>query len=295
LIHRALRDLSLGEVWQVLADLAFGHVVVAVLLTMASFITLTLSETIGVRSTGRRLPYRQIALTSFLALSIGHTLGFAALSSGAIRLRLYTQFGLSPGAVVQIMAMCAVTVVLGLAMLAGMSTVLNQALSGQILDLAPATTTVVGCVLFAVAAGYVIAVALAPRVLHIRDHALHLPSVRLALAQLAIGALDGLLVAGVLHQSLSAAGVDVSYLTVAIVYALATVAAIILHVPGGLGVIEAALLAVVPSAACAAALVAFRLVYYLAPFAAGCLVFAAVEWLRYGNTAPRGRLRGAPT
>ena len=287
LIHRALRDLSFDEVQRALTELALGHVLLAIGLAVASFVTLTGSETLGVRSTGQRLPYPRIALTSFLALSIGHTLGLAALSSGAIRLRLYTTFGLSPAAVVQVIVMCAVTVLLGLATLAGISSVSNPPLSARVLHLTPSTTAILGWALLSFGAIYLLLVAVAPRVVHIRRHVLRLPSPRVALGQLVVGTLDCLLVAGVLHQMLSAAGAQITYLTVMIVYALATAAAIILHVPGGLGVIEAAVISVVPSAAVAGALVGFRLVYYLAPFVAGCAVFAAFEWLHLVKVGPR--------
>jgi uncharacterized membrane protein YbhN (UPF0104 family) len=52
------------------------------------------------------------------------------------------------------------------------------------------------------------------------------------------------------------------------------------HVPGGLGVIEAVMLALVPGANVVGALVAFRAVYFLIPFLLGGLVFALCEYLR---------------
>ena len=66
------------------------------------------------RYAGRDLPYRKIALTSFISLSIGHTLGFAAFSSGAVRYRFYAAWGLSAGDVGRIIVFCGFTVLVGL-------------------------------------------------------------------------------------------------------------------------------------------------------------------------------------
>src|SRR3712207_8967800 len=44
---------------------------------------------------GRPLSYPKVALASFVSLSLGHNIGFAGLSSGAIRYRFYSRAGLT--------------------------------------------------------------------------------------------------------------------------------------------------------------------------------------------------------
>jgi glycosyltransferase 2 family protein len=61
---------------------------------------------------------------------------------------------------------------------------------------------------------------------------------------------------------------------------LANVTAIITHVPGGLGVIEAIVLSLVPGANVVGALIAFRALYYLIPFLIGGVVLAISEVVR---------------
>jgi glycosyltransferase 2 family protein len=70
---------------------------------------------------------------------------------------------------------------------------------------------------------------------------------------------------------------DVGYLAVATVYVLANAATLISHVPGGLGVIEAVVIYLVPQASVIGGLVAFRVIYYLVPFIIGATLFAAYE------------------
>jgi uncharacterized membrane protein YbhN (UPF0104 family) len=80
---------------------------------------------------------------------------------------------------------------------------------------------------------------------------------------------------------------DIGYFPVAAAYLTANAAAIISHEPGGLGVIEAVLLALVPGANVIGALVAFRAVYYLIPFLIGGLVLGVSEIVRRHRRAVR--------
>lgn len=283
LLYRAFRTLDLAEVQRALRSLTPGHLAAAAVLTMASFAALTGFDGAGVRYVGRRLSYRRIAFTSFLAMSIGHTLGLAALSSGAIRLRLYTAFGLTAAAVAQIIAMCAITVILGVSTLAGVSALASPRETARFLELSPAVTTAIGALLVSIGAGYLVMVAVTPPKWRIFGYRLRRPTFSVALQQLVVGTLDFLLVAGVLHQLLAAAGAEVDYMTVAMLYAVATIAAIVAHVPGGLGVTEAVVLSLLPSARVAGALLVFRLVYYLIPFVLGCVLLAAFELTRAGS------------
>jgi hypothetical protein len=69
-------------------------------------------------------------------------------------------------------------------------------------------------------------------------------------------------------------------------YVVANTAAILSHVPGGLGVIEAVVLSLVPGANVVGALIAFRVIYYLIPFVIGSVLFAACEIVRRQRRAP---------
>jgi hypothetical protein len=115
--------------------------------------------------------------------------------------------------------------------------------------------------------------------MRIRDFELPVPTLRLALGQIAVGTADFLLVAAVLHQLVSAS-TEVDYTAIAAAYVTGNVAGIATHVPGGLGVIEAVVVSLVPGAHVLGALIAFRALYYLLPFAIGCLTLVAAEAAR---------------
>ena len=57
------------------------------LFTAGSFTAISVLEYLAVRHTQAPVPLRRIVATAVAAIGIGHTLGLAALSSGAIRYR----------------------------------------------------------------------------------------------------------------------------------------------------------------------------------------------------------------
>src|SRR3546814_10919571 len=96
------------------------------------------------------------------------------------------------------------------------------------------------------------------------------------------------------------ATMDVSYVAVASVYVLAILAAIVSHVPGGLGVLEAVVLMLVAESAGSEAciigvLVAFRVVYFLVPLALGSVLFAGSELARRVRKSAGRQWREADT
>ena len=172
--------------------------------TAASFLCLTGSDTLAVRYTGRDLPYRKIALASFTSLSIGHTLGFAAFSSGAVRYRFYAGWGLSAGDVGRIIVFCGLTVGLGLATLGGIARLLGPRLIAELFGAAPARHDRPRRLLLLAVVLYLGLAAFVHRPIRIRHFELPVPPLRLALGQIAVRHARLLLVSAVLHQMLTA-------------------------------------------------------------------------------------------
>jgi phosphatidylglycerol lysyltransferase len=107
---------------------------------------------------------------------------------------------------------------------------------------------------------------------------LRLPGVRLTLMQLVITALDVAAAAIVLYMLLPSAPPLGAFL---LVYLLALAAGVLSHVPGGVGVFEAILLAAfadeLGAAPLAAALLLYRLIYVVLPLLVACLVLLYSE------------------
>jgi uncharacterized membrane protein YbhN (UPF0104 family) len=120
-----------------------------------------------------------------------------------------------------------------------------------------------------------------------------LPSGRATLAQIAVGAIDLAFAGGALYLLLPDIGAP-GLLTVLTIYAVAMVVGALSHAPGGLGVFELVIVALLPSvdkASVLAALVLFRVIYTYIPFLLGLCVIGWTEWTAF--RARRGAARQA--
>ena len=276
LLWRTLRQYSFDEIVASVLAVQPSRLAAAAGFAAASYVCLTFFDFMAVRYAGTPLPYRRTAIASFCALSLGHNLGFAAVSSGAIRYRFYSRFGLSTGQVAKVILFCGLTVGLGLMILAGIALSLQPTLAAEIAGLDPAIARMLGLACLAAAGIYLVLCATVRGRLTIRGWSLEMPPLRLGLGQVLIGPLNFACVAACLHQALASAA-DVSYFAVASVYVTGNVAALITHVPGGLGVLEATVIYLLPGANFIGALLVFRFVYFLVPLAIGGPTFAAIE------------------
>jgi glycosyltransferase 2 family protein len=278
LIYRTLSGYSFDEIVQSVQAIPPLRLLFALAFAAGSYFCLSWFDWLAVRYAGKPLPYRRCALASFCSLSLGHNIGFAALSSGAIRYRFYSRWGLTAGEIAKVVIFCGVTVGVGMITLGGVALLLRPDLAARMIGLTQPLALALGAVCLGVSAAYVIVSALlrGARTLKIRNWSLPMPPWKFALAQIGIGSANYVCVAGCLHQTLSAAG-DVPYLAVAAAYVIANTSALITHVPGGLGVVESVVMFLLPGAGVIGALVMFRVIYYLVPLCTGGPLFALTE------------------
>ena len=97
LLCRALSAYDRAKIVEAIFAIPRPRLALGTLFVAGSYFSLTLFDTLAIRYIGAKLPYRRIALASFTALSIGHTLGVGAASSGAIRYRFYSRWGIGAG------------------------------------------------------------------------------------------------------------------------------------------------------------------------------------------------------
>lgn len=278
LLHRTLRGHSYDELIGLLRSAAPARIAAALGFALCSYACLTLFDALALRYAGKPLPYRQAALASFTSLSLGHNIGLAALSSGAIRYHFYARWGLTVGEVAKVILFCGATVGIGLGTLAALALLLRPQLATRLTGLPESAVFAVAAALILALTAYLAACIIVRGRWRIRDWHVELPDPRLAAAQFVVGPLNFALVAASLHQALASLG-PVSYPDVATSYVLANIASLIAHVPGGLGVIEAVVATVLPGAGVVAGLLVFRAVYFLVPLLPGA-VLLAVSLLR---------------
>ena len=276
LVWHEVRPYGLAKLLQAITAIPRDRLFLAGLCALASYATLTLFDWLGLRYAGHPLPYPKAALASFVALSIGHTLGLAPLGSGALRARYYTQWGLDAEAIGKAILYCAATVTIGEVALAVIVLLIAPHPAASWVHVEDNAVRLVGIACAVAIAGYLAAAHWLRRPLKIRRWSIALPTPPLAVAQVAVGAVNFALLTATLHFLVSA-GQPVPFWTMAAIFLLANVAALISHIPGGLGVTEFVVLVFLPSAATWAALIVFRVIYYFVPLAVGGIVLGVSE------------------
>lgn len=277
-LHAMASEVTYRQIAGYVHALPNTDIALAMLLTAAGYVVMTLYDWFGLASIGRRLPARRVGLISFISYAFSNALGMSLLVSGSIRYRFYVQAGLSTGEVARVVLYTTLSFWLGLAALTGVTLLLvpippDVPLSGLRLPLAIALTLVP-------LAWFGVAVAVR-RPVRVWRWAVNTPTPAVAARQILIGALDWGLAAGVLYVLMPEA-ITGGFGHFLAIFVVAQMAGLISHVPGGLGVFEAVMLAGFGAtgnhgleAPILGSLAAFRLVYYLLPL---CVATLMVIW-----------------
>ncbi len=276
LLYQTFREHSVSEIVESVRAIPTSNLLMALLYALGSYVCLTGFDWAGTRYVEKDLAYPKIALASFIALSIGQSVGLSGLSSGALRYRYYAHWGMSAEDVAKIVVLSGFTVGIGMGVLTGIVMIINPAESASVLKLSEAVVVAIGIGLLAVTAGYVALAAFVRTPLKIRSWSFSMPTLRIALAQVVIGTINFALVSACLREVMAAGG-DVSYLKAATAFVLANYAILITHAPGGLGVLEATVRHVMGDQASIGSLVAFRVIYFFIPLFIGLPLALIVE------------------
>ncbi|MGH7797023.1 MAG: UPF0104 family protein, partial [Candidatus Binatia bacterium] len=199
LLYCALSAYDRARIVEAIFAIPRPRLALGALFVAGSYFSLTLFDTLAIRYVGAKLPYWPIALASFTALSIGHTLGVAAASSGAIRYRFYSRWGVGAGDIARIILFCAMTAGLGLNTLMGLALLLQANVAAKLLSFSQAGAIALGAACLLLTALYVGLAAVLRRPLTIKRWKISMPPVKLALAQISIGALNFCFVAAALY------------------------------------------------------------------------------------------------
>jgi len=263
-LHIQFGDTSLANVQSAMRAQTAWHILCALGLTAASFSALAVNELLGIRAVvPGRVPSGAGLLAGATANSLSNTLGFPALTGSVVRARIYLRFGLSVTEVARIVSFSWLALALGvMTVLAGAQ--LLRALSGAdgSLALLMGLSIALALVLF------LAWLARAGRQVTILGFRQPLPSARVALVLMASGALETASAFGALYVLLPP-DLAPPFGPFAVGCIVAVSLGVAAHVPGGVGVFEAAVTAMVSGAGRAdllSALLLYRLVYNLLPF-----------------------------
>src|SRR6059058_4794137 len=135
---RTLKGIDTGVILTALTEIPRGNIGLAAICVLFAFCTLTFYDFFALRTIGKKqVPYRIAALSSFTSYSIGHNIGATVFTGGAIRFRIYSDYGLNAIDVAKICFLSGLTFWLGNLVVLGVGMAYHPAAASD-MDLLPA-------------------------------------------------------------------------------------------------------------------------------------------------------------
>jgi len=278
LLYTSLRNLDWEEVRQALNAYSPQILLLGTLITLASYLLSGGYDLLGRKYSRHHLPTRQIILVAMAGYAF--TLNFTTWIGGAaMRYRLYTRLGLSASTVTRILSLSLLTNWTSCMALAGVIFSLRLVELPDNWTLGMNSLQLLGFALLGLVSAYVGICAFSrQRVWRFRERYVTLPSLRIVLLQLCLGASNWSLMAALIYWLLPEGA---TYASVLGVLLISCMAAVVAHVPAGLGVLEAVFLALLKhqhsQASLIAALITYRVLYYLLPLLVISVTYAVLE------------------
>ncbi|HET6628843.1 MAG TPA: lysylphosphatidylglycerol synthase domain-containing protein [Woeseiaceae bacterium] len=287
LVFLQVRDLEWPKVLEALRSFGPARIAAGAAFVLPACAAVAFFDLIGRNATGHGLPVPRVMLISFTGYFFSLNLG-ALVGGLAFRYRLYMPYRLPPVTISQVIGLSVVTNWSGYVLIAGAVLLFQPPELPPDWGLGPGLLRGTGALLLAAAAAYLVLCAIrGGDCIRWKGSAFELPTLGIAALQIGLSVLSWASIGAVIAALLPG---EASWLAVMPVLMISALAGIWSHVPGGLGVIEAVFLALLDTSAPAgevvAAILVYRLLYYVAPFA---LAIAAYAFLETGGRPPPRR------
>ena len=291
LLWKKFKNITWADFSQGLQTIPPSHIAIALAVTVLNFVILTGYDLMAVRYLKKKLPIRKIMMGAIIGYAMSNVFGWL-IGGTALRYRLYSRWGFSLIDIVAFVSFLSVTFWTGMFLLAGISFVLLPVeLPEQYRHALYFPPKVYGAVFLTGVGLYLAASAFYRKPFKIGENTYQLPPLALSILQLCVSAADFALASFVLFILLPAG--CASYPTVLVAYMAGMVVTVTLHVPGGIGVLDAILLYLLDTSddnhdaaqmkiPVACAIVMFRVIYYLLPALVSAVLLAYHEMTEKG-------------
>ena len=282
-LHYELRTYHVHDIVGHLHELPARHVLLALSLTIISYLIMTGYDALALRYVQHPLSYNKTALASFIAYAFSNNMGFGMIAGGSVRYRLYSAWGLSTLEVTKVVAFCSLTLWLGFLTLGGVVFLIEPLRIPETLHLPFTSLHFVGGFFLILVGSYFLLGIFRKKPFGIRDWELDLPSTGVSLAQTGLALVDWAIAGSVLYVLLPAS-LMLPYPGFLCIFLLAQVAGMISQVPGGLGVFETVMVLLlsprVSASASLGSLIVYRGIYYILPLVIAAALLGSQEVLR---------------
>jgi len=267
------------DVWKVIRDYNRTALLSAVALVIISYVLYGFYDLLGRAYCGHKLAKRQVMLVSFICYAFNLTLSTWVGGIG-MRYRLYSRLGLPGSTITRIFSLSITTNWLGYILLGGLIFTFGVVEIPAHWYIDASTLRIVGVVLLLIIAVYLWGCAFAKRRhVTIKGHKLVLPSWKFAVAQMVISSANWIAMGAIIWILL---GMRADFFFVLGVLLVSSIAGVIVHIPAGIGVLEAVFIALLASEHVSqgiiiAALLAYRVLYYFLPLLLALIGYLLLE------------------
>lgn len=272
------RNLDWAEVSRTLRSYSAETLFMAGGAALASYAVYCCYDVLGKAYVGHNLPIRQVVPITFVCYAFNLNLS-AWVGGIALRYRLYSRLGLRASQITRIFTMSVLTNWIGYLWLAGAIFAMGWITPPESWEIGATALRFLGLGLIAISLFYLGLCRFSTRrEWTIRGHEIQLPSWRLAVIQMLLGAANWSLMALVVYFMLSQ---KAEYPLVLGILLISSIAGVITHIPAGLGVIEAVFVALLSGemskGSIVAGLIGYRVIYFLIPLLFATLVYILLE------------------
>lgn len=267
------------EVWKVIRNYNRMVLLGATGLVIVSYLMYGCYDLLGRAYCGHKLAKRQVMLVSFICYAFNLTLSTWVGGIG-MRYRLYSRLGLPGSTITRIFSLSITTNWLGYILLAGIIFTAGVVELPDHWYVDQTTLRILGIGLLMIIAVYLWFCAFAKhRHMTIKGQKLVLPSWKFALAQMLISSVNWMVMGAIIWLLL---GQSVNYFFVLGVLLVSSIAGVIVHIPAGIGVLEAVFIALlagehITKGTIIAALLAYRVLYYFIPLLLALICYLLLE------------------
>src|SRR5512137_198982 len=284
-LWNTFQKISFADVVAQMRAVPASKLTLAALCAAGAFTTLAFYEVAVVRYVKHCIGRAKPMLTALIAFPLGHAVGQAMLSGGALRYRMYTPAGFSATEVGATVLLANLPYALAFGLLLDLSLVLAAERLEPMFRISSQWLFALGVLGLCKDAGYILLILLRKKPVRLGGWSVNLPTPAMTALQLAVG----------LMYLMLPESADIAYLAFLGAYLASVLAGVLSHVPAGLGVIESMLLLLlpdVPPEQLLAAVLMYRVIYEIVP-----VLFALLLWSVFEGFSREGvlsRLTGQP-
>lgn len=285
ILYREFRRISFAEVADSLAAITAGNWALAICATLVAYGALAWYDRIAILHLGKKVSWLFISLCSFTTYALSHNIGASVISGAVVRYRAYSTRGLMGQEIGVLIVFCSFTFALGTVLMGGLALTIEPHIVRRLIDVPDWISFSIGVILLALVGLYAVGSWRHFPPWQFKRFTLQYPRLPIVARQMLAGPLELAAAAAIIYFALPAAG-NPGYLVILGVFLASFTLALLSHAPGGLGVLEVTFLAALPELNpndVLAALIVFRLLYLLIPFAFALIVVLLFEKTQLGR------------